>query len=432
MIFSKSFDEIKYEDVEKLIDSNITESLILDYKKEIIGDDRSKKEILKDISSMANSSGGYIIIGIDEDKESGYPVKPFYGTSRIINNQKVEEWLEQVIRSNIQPNINFRIKPIPFLNEDEKCLIIIYVPMSLRSPHMVTYNGDNRYYIRHNTQSTPAENYEIIELFERSKRMEDKIKKFFGEKNYLDKNSDNFCQNDLTKNLIDDYISKPAESVVVFISIPEFFEEKIDFLSDYIEKFLLNEYFIPPSKRATLEGRLFFKTYPSSETRDKYIRYLHLYKNGITEYGLSDIYKILQGNEMQNKWFYNKKFFSFAKIIGYFWEFLKFLNNYYNLIKYTYNLKIIINFSNTENTYLSFYGKGWLQPFDPEYTLYDKEKCLSKNLQIIEDINIFELNNEKMKSLVYRIAEQIGNAYGQDIPRCFNKNTIELPENWYY
>ncbi|MBC7195562.1 MAG: ATP-binding protein, partial [Caldisericia bacterium] len=325
MIFSKPFDELTFEDIKKLTDTNTAESLILDYKKEIIGDERSKKEILKDVSSMANSSGGYIIIGIEENKENGYPIKPFFGTNRIINNQKVEEWLEQIIRSNIQPNIIFRIKALPLPNNDEKCLVIINV-------HMVIYNGDNRYYIRHNTQSTPANYYEIEELFERRKKMEDRIDKFLIEKNYKDVNSNNFCQNELTKNLVDfDDFNKPAESSVIFLSIPEFFIEKVNFLSDEVRSFLndshhynppsMDPFFIPHDYRTTFKGRLYFKTHNLSPIKNKYIRFLHLNEDGFVEYGLSDIYMIPNDDKYTKKWFYRKKTLSFAKIIGFFWQF---------------------------------------------------------------------------------------------------------------
>lgn len=93
----------------------------------------------------------------------------------MINGQKVEECIEQIINSNVQPKIYFKIQPIPFENDPEKCIIVIYVPINIRAPHMVTYKGDNRYYrryfIRHQYQVLPAEEYEVRELLERSQRM---------------------------------------------------------------------------------------------------------------------------------------------------------------------------------------------------------------------------------------------------------------------
>jgi predicted HTH transcriptional regulator len=63
----------------------------LDYKREITGNEGEKKELAKDVSAMANSQGGHIIIGIDEKDQS--PVSPPYGTPPIINRQNASEWI---------------------------------------------------------------------------------------------------------------------------------------------------------------------------------------------------------------------------------------------------------------------------------------------------------------------------------------------------
>jgi len=51
------------EDIQKLIENKIEESLTLEYKREL---SRNNKEIAKDISAFANTSGGVIIYGIEE------------------------------------------------------------------------------------------------------------------------------------------------------------------------------------------------------------------------------------------------------------------------------------------------------------------------------------------------------------------------------
>ena len=432
MLFSKKFDEINIEDIDKLVELKTPESIILDYKREIQGDDKSKKEISKDVTAMANSQGGFIIIGIEE--QNGFPIKPYYGTSRIINNQKVEEWLEQVIRSNIQPPILFKIKIIP-LNNNDKCLIIIYMLLSHRAPHMVIYNNDNRYYIRHNTQVLPGEDNEIRELFERSKRMESKIRELLKIKKYLNKESDDFCNNEITENLIN--FRKPnekAESVAVFLSIPEYLDEKIDFTKSDIKEWLkISNNYYPPSnepfklsnERSTFEGLLYYDN-SRTDREDKYIRYLHLYKSGIVEYGFSNFYR---KDKLE---FPGRKFINFTMIIGLFWQFLFFIKDFYSITNINYLTKILFNISNTKDSNLLRFGEGWLQPLsDGSYNLYDKEKCLSKNIQIIEEINIDEMTEDYIKIIVFNFAKQIGNAYGQEIPRCFNKGTIELPKDWY-
>ena len=67
MIIGKSFKNIKFEDIDRLVNNRVCESRYLDYKRKINlekGDDR--KEFLFDICSFANSEGGVIIYGVSE------------------------------------------------------------------------------------------------------------------------------------------------------------------------------------------------------------------------------------------------------------------------------------------------------------------------------------------------------------------------------
>ena len=61
---------------EQLIQDGIEEDLHLDYKGEI---DTNSGEIAKDLSAFANSDGGYIIYGIEEDKHKPKQIIPITG-----------------------------------------------------------------------------------------------------------------------------------------------------------------------------------------------------------------------------------------------------------------------------------------------------------------------------------------------------------------
>lgn len=97
--------------------------------------------------------------------------------------------------------------------------------------------------------------------------------------------------------------------------------------------------------------------------------------------------------------------------------------------------KIFLNICNTKDSFLCRFGEGHLNPFKLEYPgacILEKIICLNKNIQIINDIRIDNLNEVKIKSIFLDFATKIGNAYGQDEPECFNKRIKELLENWYY
>ena len=140
--FDKSF-------LQNLINNNISESKILDYKRDKIGrKDTDKKEFLFDVSSFANAVGGNLILGIGEgeNEEKGFP-KSIEGID-VSNIDDEKLYLEQLIYTGIEPKI-FGIT-IHFIELDNKnkYVIVINIPKSYSSPHMVTFNKTNKFYTR--------------------------------------------------------------------------------------------------------------------------------------------------------------------------------------------------------------------------------------------------------------------------------------------
>jgi predicted HTH transcriptional regulator len=54
------------EDIQKLIGTQVQESLNLDYKRSSSISNKARAEIAKDASAFANSDGGLIIYGVEE------------------------------------------------------------------------------------------------------------------------------------------------------------------------------------------------------------------------------------------------------------------------------------------------------------------------------------------------------------------------------
>jgi predicted HTH transcriptional regulator len=66
-------------DLQELIYNEVREGKMIEYKRDIIGSTtENKKEFCKDVSSFANDSGGYLIIGIEA--EYGIPININYTT----------------------------------------------------------------------------------------------------------------------------------------------------------------------------------------------------------------------------------------------------------------------------------------------------------------------------------------------------------------
>lgn len=156
------WDETK---VQEYIVNQIEESLTLDYKAADAHakSDGKKKEISKDVSAMANSSGGIIIYGIIENPNHKYfPEK----IEPIDRKDFSKEWLEQVINSNIFPRIDgIIIHPISLSSGLTDILFVVEIPKSTTA-HQA---GDFRYYKRYNFESVPMYDYEVRDVMNRRK-----------------------------------------------------------------------------------------------------------------------------------------------------------------------------------------------------------------------------------------------------------------------
>lgn len=151
--------------LQDLIDNKIEESLNLDYKASgsLDTSDRKKTEISKDVSAFANSDGGIIIYGINEDPQNKHlPL----GFDPIDRNKISKEWLEQIIQSKIQPRIsNFKIYPIEIDNNINDVVYLVEINKSTTA-HQA---DDKRYYRRFNFNSVPMYDYEIKDILNRVK-----------------------------------------------------------------------------------------------------------------------------------------------------------------------------------------------------------------------------------------------------------------------
>lgn len=138
-----------------MIQNKIMEDIHLDYKlsKALEG---KPGEISKDVSAFANSDGGMIIYGIDEEQH--FPTRLDDGVDHA---KFTRERLENIILSNITP-IPDGIEIIQIPINDQRSYYAVCTPKSVRGPHQDKQH--KRYYKRHNFSSTPMEDYEIQDI----------------------------------------------------------------------------------------------------------------------------------------------------------------------------------------------------------------------------------------------------------------------------
>ena len=149
--------QITEQEIKKLVEEKTPERRHLEYKREInFSSDPEKTDLLADVCSFANSGGGIIIYGIEEEKDennknSGLP-KNITGLK--INTDETIRSLNESIRKSIEPalmDVRIDLRKI-----DDKTVIVLFVPQSPLFPHRVKFKNKNRFYKR-----ADANRYEI-------------------------------------------------------------------------------------------------------------------------------------------------------------------------------------------------------------------------------------------------------------------------------
>jgi len=175
-MIDKDIDSIVESDLQFLVDNEVGEKKSLEYKSTVsISTDSEKKEFLADISSFANSSGGDLIIGISESRESE---KPYELTGLEIGDvDKYISIIENTIRDGIKPRI-FGLSIRSILLQNGKHAIFIRVPNSWTSPHRVEYKGHDKFYRRNSNGKYPMDVDELRIAFSQSESIDRSIKEF--------------------------------------------------------------------------------------------------------------------------------------------------------------------------------------------------------------------------------------------------------------
>ncbi|UCG55343.1 MAG: ATP-binding protein, partial [Dehalococcoidia bacterium] len=179
-MFRKPISELKKNDIDLLIKNEMIENRMLEYKQVLPGNkDQDKVECLADISSFANASGGYIIYGLadkkdTEGKSTGIP--QYLGLGNV-NFEQEKQRIENILLSGVVPRINgIHFKEV--VGFDNGPIFIIYVPRSWGAPHMVKFKNCHRFYSRNSSGKYQLDIDEIRVAFAQSEALPERIREF--------------------------------------------------------------------------------------------------------------------------------------------------------------------------------------------------------------------------------------------------------------
>lgn len=184
-MIAKDFDAITKQDIDALVTNSVAEGRTIEYKQQLPGGtDDEKREFLADVSSFANAGGGDLIYGIVEkrdidNKPTGIPEKA-EGLPGISADGEIRR-LDEVIRSSIDPRIpGYRIRALDGFASGP--VLLIRVPRSWASPHMVTFKNLSRFFSRTSAGKYQLDVSEIRSAFTASGDMRSKITAFRAER----------------------------------------------------------------------------------------------------------------------------------------------------------------------------------------------------------------------------------------------------------
>ncbi len=165
-LFTVPIREITYEGVKSFCEQGIHEGISLDYKKNFNPDN---KKLARSICAFANTYGGLILIGVDEDKDNK-PKTPFIG---IDHKKGFEDKITSIILDHISPPIIETEIHVCDPVED-KTFVVIRVPQSNKTPHAI-YN-QTKAYIRTGSRNK-QEDLETLATMEQIEWLRDQRKK---------------------------------------------------------------------------------------------------------------------------------------------------------------------------------------------------------------------------------------------------------------
>jgi len=122
-IFGKPLSEVTIQDVKIFCDKQVREGINLDYKRDL-----TSKSLLKTMAAFANTRGGFIIAGVDDEDD-----KPKLPVEGIEWKESLPLSVTSMIVDNMYPYLSIDVhvcKP-----ENGKTFVLIYVPESHEAPH---------------------------------------------------------------------------------------------------------------------------------------------------------------------------------------------------------------------------------------------------------------------------------------------------------
>ena len=155
-LFGTSLDQLTAAHIQSFVTNQVTEEFDLDFKAELYGrSDSAKRDLAGDVAALANTAGGVIVVGVDEDD---------HARARAADGVELSEAekarMLQIVASGVSPMPVLDIISVPFDARQSEVdadtsdngessvgtgFYVVAVPRSATAPHAVMVNDGFRY-----------------------------------------------------------------------------------------------------------------------------------------------------------------------------------------------------------------------------------------------------------------------------------------------
>jgi len=164
-------------DIEALVDNAVAESTTLEFKRDLPGgSDDAKREFLADISALANTSGGDILFGIEEEN----------GCASAITGIRVEDDLDaeilrlgNILHNGLEPRIRYSHLALPCA---QGTVLLFRVEKSWNAPHRVVFKAYDKFFARTATGKYPLDVQQLRRAFIDNNTVAERMRNFRAER----------------------------------------------------------------------------------------------------------------------------------------------------------------------------------------------------------------------------------------------------------
>lgn len=171
----KHVTDIEDGDLQELVTQRVEEGPTLEFKRDLPGDDRdSRRELIADVCSLANTRGGDLIYGLAEDAEGkAATLHPTH-----FNSDEVITRLTNVLSDTIEPKLHgVAMKAVPIARAGS--VLVVRVPRSQSGFHRNKSGRDGQFWVRETKSKQPMDVPGIINRVSGLLGREDRLTDFF-------------------------------------------------------------------------------------------------------------------------------------------------------------------------------------------------------------------------------------------------------------